>query len=278
MAAKIKTSLRPLQASHPRMTDSQPLPVEIPPLIDPPTTAKTNIPKPVLCWHFLPLTHHCPSKLFSSSLYEPSDTCIRPDSVLLKAETTVSFSPSWIHRDCEMCTAVMHSSYLPLPGFPPSSYLSPSTPFFYVSWWPESVAQILPFLRIYLSPDTSVSPFPQFLYTSILDFCWKIFICIVGPYYHHHQLSLVNYHLSFSYQIKALPYFSQETNSYQTNGSYKPQNMFSLLLPRVVFSQRPIYRKTDKYVENMLFCVLDKLANVSSAYYKFWENGTFHAE
>lgn len=60
-AAKTKTSLRPLQPPRPRMTDSLPLPMETPPQTDPPTTAKTNIPKPVLCWHFFSL-HHCHSK------------------------------------------------------------------------------------------------------------------------------------------------------------------------------------------------------------------------
>lgn len=141
-----------------------------------------------------------------------------------------------------MCTAVLScvSYHQPLPEFPASFYVNPSTPLFMCHNDLKVFAQNLPFLGIYLLRDTRVSPLPQ-------------------RRSRHHKQSSMNCHFSFSYRLKALKRLTHA----RPNGSYILQSTFSLLTPGVVFSQRQIDHKTDQYMHNILF--LDKQCNVSSA-------------
>lgn len=180
MAAKMKTSLRPLQPPQPRMRDSQPLPMETPPLTDPSTAAKTNIPKPVLCWHFLSLIHNCHSFQFINiwtvrHLY-PSRLLLANSCFLfslLGFIGTVKCAQLW-------CTAVI---IYPLLAFhlPPIAILPRS--FFFMChndlkvFAQESICcQIPASVHSHHSPHFYTGP-------SLKD----LHICIVGHYYHHHH-------------------------------------------------------------------------------------------
>lgn len=132
-AVKTKTLQRPLWPPHPCMTrHPQPLPVE-PLNPDWPTNRSQNqYTKTSAVPALPPLVRHPHFTVFSPSLYERLNTLVSVQTlVLLTAETTTSsFTPPWIHWDCNTFTAEMHSRCLspflgshPLPS-PPTPFLS----------------------------------------------------------------------------------------------------------------------------------------------------------